>query len=175
MSFKEVLDSRGLTRYAFEKMTGMQTLTVHRLYTGEARIENVSLGIAAKMAKALGFDTIDTFLEEARNPVKKLYVLKNVYVRTKDLEHWQDEPDQKPMAIYTLLQDALDEMAKHDNNETVTMKRSKRHVIWAVQEGWYDEPMIEDIPDGLVTEEESKLLSKAFVEGGEWYSDFKAD
>lgn len=175
MSFKEVLDSRGMSQYALQKQTGMGGRSIERLYSGEAKVDNIPVSQALKLTNALGFKSIEELLKEARDPSKKVYVLKNVYVRPGDLNHWQDIPDQKPMAIYTLLQDALDEMAEHDNNETVTMKRSKRHVIWAVQEGWYDESMIEDIPDGLVTEEESKLLSKAFVEGGEWYSDFKAD
>ena len=175
MSFKEVLDSKGISQYALEQLTGMNSKSINNLVSGKSRIENVPVGNVMAMVNALGFDSVESFVNEARNPKKKLYVVKMVYVRPKKLDQWEKSKEEKIMGVYTLLSDALDEIKQHSNDQDTLIKGTKRRIIWAVQEGWYDEPMIEDIPDGLVTEEESKLLSKAFVEGGEWYSDFKAD
>ena len=59
MTFKEVLDQSGKSRYQVSKETGIFQTTLHRLYSGKSRIESAPLTTCIKLARALGFRTAE--------------------------------------------------------------------------------------------------------------------
>ena len=62
MTFKEVLDQSGKSRYQVSKETGIFQTTLHRLYSGKSRIESAPLTTCIKLARALGFRTAEELL-----------------------------------------------------------------------------------------------------------------
>ena len=62
MTFKEVLDRSGKSRYQVSKETGVFQTTLHRLYSGKSRIESAPLTTCIKLARALGFRTAEELL-----------------------------------------------------------------------------------------------------------------
>lgn len=59
MTFKEVLDQSGKSRYQVSKETGIFQTTLYRLYSGKSRIESAPLTTCIKLARALGFRTAE--------------------------------------------------------------------------------------------------------------------
>ena len=59
MTFKEILDQSGKSRYQVSKETGIFQTTLHRLYSGKSRIESAPLTTCIKLARALGFRTAE--------------------------------------------------------------------------------------------------------------------
>lgn len=62
MTFKEVLDQSGKSRYQVSKETGIFQTTLYRLYSGKSRIESAPLTTCIKLARALGFRTAEELL-----------------------------------------------------------------------------------------------------------------
>lgn len=66
MELKELRLSAGLTQAGLARISGVNVRQIQRVENGESRIENVTLGNAARLAAALGVK-IETLLEEDTN------------------------------------------------------------------------------------------------------------
>ncbi len=61
MSFKNVVDQSGLSRYEIAKRSGVDPMTIQKLYTGKSSVERLGLINGVKLSKALGFKTVNEF------------------------------------------------------------------------------------------------------------------
>lgn len=66
MELKELRLSAGLTQTGLARISGVNVRQIQRVEGGESRIENITLGNAARLAAALGV-RIETLLEEDQN------------------------------------------------------------------------------------------------------------